>query len=80
MNTEAGPLAVPLTRVAWLQFPGPDTARSDDAVRLRFHDRGVWTVKDLHIENDRVTCLTLHGQALDFPFALVKELVYQPVP
>lgn len=78
VNTEVGSLALPLQRVAWLQFPGPEVPRSEDAIHLRFHDRGVLTVKELHIENDRVACQTSEGQALVFPLALVKELVYQP--
>ncbi len=79
LNTDVGKLTLPLQRVTLLSFPGPETARPENAVRLRFHDRGVLSVTNLQIEKDRIACQTLQGQRLEFPLALVKELVYQPV-
>jgi hypothetical protein len=79
VNSEAGSLELPLQRVAWLHFPSPTAAPSVHFPRLRFNDRGVLSVKHLLVENDRVKCQTLQGQALDFPLSLVKEIVYRPV-
>lgn len=79
VNSEAGSLDLPLKRVAWLNFPTPTAAPSIHFPRLRFNDRGILSVKNLLVENDRVKCQTLQGQALEFPLGLVKEIVYRPV-
>jgi hypothetical protein len=79
VNSDAGPLDLPCTRVAWIRFPGPEVTPADHFPRLRFHDRGLLSVKDLHIGDDRVKCTTLQGQALEFPLNLVKEVVYRPL-
>jgi hypothetical protein len=52
---------------------------SDHFPRLRFHDRGLLSVKDLLFEDERVRCKTLEGQSLEFPLSLVKEVVYRPL-
>ena len=78
VNSEAGPLDLPAQRLAWIHFPG---ATADDArhfPHLRFHDRGLLSVQDLRVENDRVKCKTMQGQAIEFPLSLVKEVVWHP--
>ena len=79
MNSEAGLLELPRERVAWLHFPGAATTPSSHFPRVRFHDRGALSVKDLRIEDERVHCQTLEGQALDFPLSLLKEVAYRAV-
>jgi len=79
VNSEAGPLELPGKRVAWIHFPGPDARETKHFPRLRFHDSGVLSVQDLHIENERVKCRTMQGQALEFPLSLVKEVVWRPL-
>jgi hypothetical protein len=64
--------------VAWLQFPGTGAVPAIHFPRLRFNDRGILSVKELHVENERVQCQTLQGQALDFPLSLVREIIYHP--
>ena len=79
VDSEAGPLELPGKRVAWIHFPGePDNAK-DHFPRLRFRDRGLLSVQNLQIGNDRVKCQTLQGQPLDFPLSLVKEIIWHPL-
>ena len=77
VESDAGPLELPGKRVMWIQFPGAAAAAPADFPRLRFHDRGRLSVKDLEIGTDRVQCRTLHGQSLEFPLNLVKEIVWR---
>jgi hypothetical protein len=77
VDSDAGPLELPGKRVAWIHFPANAEAVTDHFPRLRFHDRGLLSVKDLRIEDDRVKCTTLQGQPLDFPRSIVKEIVYR---
>ncbi len=79
VDSDAGPLELPGKRVAWIRFPGSAPGTQEQYPRLRFHDRGVLTVKDLEIGTGRVKCRTLQGQALDFPLSLVKEAVWHPL-
>ncbi len=79
VDSDAGPLDLPGKRVAWIRFPSSPATGQDQYPRLRFHDRGVLTVKDLEIGSERVKCRTLQGQALDFPLSLVKEAVWHPL-
>ncbi len=79
VNSEAGPLELPGKRVAWIRFPAPERAAAAHFPRLRFHDRGMLSVNDLRISDDRVKCKTLDGQALDFPLNVVKEVVWRPL-
>ncbi len=79
VNSEAGPLELPGKRVAWIRFPGPERPSAAHFPRLRFHDRGLLSVNDLHITDNRVKCRTLDGQALDFPINVVKEVVWRPL-
>jgi hypothetical protein len=79
VDSDAGPLELPGKRVAWIHFPGNTETVTDHFPRLRFHDRGLLSVKDLHIDNDRVKCTTLQGQSLDIPRSVVKEIVYRPL-
>jgi hypothetical protein len=79
VTSEVGPLELPRQRVAWLNFPGSDAIAPGSFPRLRFHDSGMLSIKDLRIENDRVTCHALQGQALEFPLSVVKEIIYRPV-
>jgi hypothetical protein len=77
VESDAGPLELPSKRVAWIRFPGSGADDAKHFPHLRFHDRGLLSVTDLHIENDRVKCKTTHGQALEFPLSLVKEVVWR---
>jgi len=79
VNSEAGPLELPRERVAWLNFPGSAPAPPGSFPRLRFHDRGMLSIKDLRIADDRVKCKTLDGMPLEFPLSLVREVVYRAV-
>ncbi len=79
VNSEVGPLEVPGKQIAWLRFPGPERPAADHFPRLRFHDRGLLSVNDLHITDGRVQCQTLDGQPLDFPLNVVKELAWRPL-
>jgi hypothetical protein len=79
VNSDAGPLELPGKRVAWIRFPGPDRAEVTHFPHLRFHDRGLLSVNDLHINDGRVQCKTLDGQPLDFPLNVVKEVVWRPL-
>ena len=78
VNSDVGPLEFPGNRVAWFHFPGSAESVSEHFPRLRFHDRGLLSVNDLHIGSERVQCKTLGGQALDFPLGVVKEVVWRP--
>jgi hypothetical protein len=79
VDSEAGPIELPGKRVAWICFPGPERPSAEHFPRLRFHDRGLLSVNDLHISDDRVKCKTLDGQHLDFPLNVVKEVVWRPL-
>jgi hypothetical protein len=79
VNSDAGPLELPGKRVAWIHFPGDTAPAPDHFPRLRFHDCGMLSVKDLQIETERVKCVTLQGQSLEFPLSVVKEAVWRPV-
>ena len=79
VNSEAGPLELPGKRVAWIRFPAPERPAAAHFPRLRFHDRGLLSVNDLQIADDRVKCKTLDGQSLDFPLNVVKEVVWRPL-
>ena len=79
VNSDAGPLELPTARVAWMSFPGSPSGETRHFPHLRFHDSGLLSVKDLRIENDRVKCSTVQGQAIEFPLALVKEVVWRPL-
>ncbi|MEO6753526.1 MAG: hypothetical protein ABIP85_17245, partial [Chthoniobacteraceae bacterium] len=79
VNSDAGPLEFPGKRVAWIHFPGCSEPIADHFPRLRFHNRGMLSVNDLHITADRVQCRTLDGQTLDFPLSTVKEVVWHPL-
>ncbi len=79
VNSDAGPLEFPVKRIAWIHFPNCSEPIADHYPRLRFHDRGVLSMNDLHITADRVQCRTLGGQALDFPLSIVKEIVWRPI-
>ena len=79
VNSEAGPIELPSGRVAWISFPGSAADEERHFPHLRFHDSGMLSVNDLHIESDRVKCKTMHGQPLDFPLNLVKEIVWRPL-
>jgi hypothetical protein len=78
VDSEAGPLELPAKRVAWIHFPG-NAATPAPYPRLRFHDRGLLSVTDIAVGNDRVKCHTLQGQPLDFPLRLVKEITWRPL-
>ena len=79
VDSEAGPIELPGKRVAWIRFPSPERPSAEHFPRLRFHDRGLLSVNDLHISDDRVKCKTLDGQLLDFPLNVVKEVVWRPL-
>ncbi len=79
VNSDAGPLDLPVSRVAWIHFPRAAAAAFNHFPHLRFHDRGLLSVEDIHIEADRVTCKTTQGQVLDFPLSIVKEVVWRPL-
>lgn len=79
VNSEAGPLEFPGKRVAWIHFPSPVGNASDHFPRLRFHDRGLLSVNDLQVGDERVKCKMLDGQVLDFPLGVVKEIVWRPL-
>ena len=79
VNSDAGPLDLPASRVAWIHFPRAAAAPQNHFPHLRFHDRGLLSVEDLRIEADRAKCKTLQGQALDFPLSVVKEVVWRPL-
>ena len=79
-DSDAGPLDLPRDRVSWVRFPGAAPKDGGHYPRIRFNDRGVLSVKNLTIGEDRVKCATLEGQSLDFPLSVVKELVFRPVP
>ena len=77
VESDAGPLELPGKRIAWIHFPGSTADSADHFPRLRFHDRGLLSVKDLQIGEERVKCNTLQGQPLDFPLGLLKEVVWR---
>ena len=79
VNSDAGPLELPASRVAWIHFPRAAAAAANHFPHLRFHDRGLLSVEELRIEAERVTCKTMQGQALDFPLSVVKEVVWRPL-
>ena len=79
VNSDAGPLEFPAKRVAWIHFPGCSESIAGHFPRLRFHDRGLLSVNDLHIGSDHVACKTLDGQPLDFPLSVVKEVIWRPI-
>ncbi|MEO6785405.1 MAG: hypothetical protein ABI318_04665, partial [Chthoniobacteraceae bacterium] len=79
LNSDAGPLELPAKRVAWISFPGSASDGGKHFPHQRFHDSGLLSVNDLHIENGRVKCKTMQGQALEFPLSLVKEVDWHPL-
>ncbi len=79
VNSDAGPLEFPAKRVAWIHFPQCAEPIAEHYPRLRFRERGLLSVNDLHIGNDRVQCKTLSGMPLEFPLNLVREIVWRPL-
>ena len=79
VNSDAGPLELPGKRIAWIRFPGEERPPADHFPRLHFHDRGLLSVNDLQVTENRVKCKTLDGQPLDFPIGVVKEVVWRPL-
>ena len=79
VNSDAGLLELPGQRVAWIHFPTDAEAVPEHFPRLRFYDSGVLSLKELEIAGDRVKCLTLQGQQLEFPLNAVKEAVWRPI-
>ncbi len=79
VNSDAGPLELPGKRIAWIRFPGEERPPADHFPRLRFHDRGMLSVNELQVTENRVKCKTPDGQSLDFPIGVVKEVVWRPL-